>query len=115
MALDPTTGLNTAPSEGLECPTSTVTSADGSDVGAGVPSLPSRIAQGAQVAGQQQPGDWRKNLVAGVQSALAGFAPGPVPPGGGALYGIGKAMQNKQAQDEKTQELQMQKDKQQKE
>jgi hypothetical protein len=92
-----------------------VSSADGSDVGSGVPSLPSRIAQGATVAGQQQPGDWRKNLVAGVQSALAGFAPGPVPAGGGALYGIGKAMQNKTAADEKAQELQMQKDKQQKE
>jgi hypothetical protein len=92
-----------------------VSSADGSDVGSGVPSLPSRIAQGAQVAGAQQPGDWRKNLVAGVQSALAGFAPGPVPAGGGALYGIGKAMQNKQAQDEKQQEMQMQKDKQSKE
>jgi hypothetical protein len=53
------------------------------------------IAQHQVAAGQinnDKPGDWARNAVAGVQAALAGFgAGGKVPPGAGALYGIGAA------------------------
>jgi len=44
------------------------------------------------------PGGWAKNMVAGVQNALAGFDVGEVPAGGGWLYGVGKSAQNAQAQ-----------------
>lgn len=70
------------------------------------PDLASVMAQHTIAAGQVNHGDsrdWAENAVAGVQAALAGFgAAGKVPPGAGALYGVGAAaragQENRQAQ-----------------
>jgi hypothetical protein len=59
------------------------------------PDMGATIAQHQIAAGQVNHGDardWAENAVAGVQAALAGFgAAGKVPPGAGALYGVGAA------------------------
>ena len=58
------------------------------------------IAQHQMLAGQVNNGNpraWAENAVAGVQAALAGFgAGGKVPPGAGALYGVGAAARQAQ-------------------
>ena len=49
------------------------------------------------------PRDWAENAVAGVNAALAGFgAVGKVPEGVGALYGVGAAMREQQANRQET-------------
>ena len=68
-------------------------------------SLGPQIAQNVIQAGIQNngsPRDWAENTVASVTAALAGFgAAGKVPPGAGALYGVGAAARQGQArQDE---------------
>ena len=81
------------------------------------PDMGSIIAQHQIAAGQVNHGDardWAENAVAGVRSALAGFgAAGKVPPGAGALYGVGaaarQAQENRQEQaQQKTQNAQRQ-------
>lgn len=70
------------------------------DPSTGAP-LSQKIAQNSLAANAMNPGpgNWAGNLIAGVQSALAGLGNvGTVPAGGGALYGIGKAAQGQQQQ-----------------
>jgi hypothetical protein len=59
------------------------------------PDMAQEIARHQVIAGKLNPGgsrEWAENAVAGVQAALAGFgAGGKVPPGAGALYGVGAA------------------------
>lgn len=74
---------------------------DGADALAQPQSLGPTIAQNIIKAGQVNngsPRDWAENAVAGVNAALAGFgAAGKVPEGAGALYGVGAAMRQQQA------------------
>jgi len=68
-------------------------------------SLGPQIARNTIQAGLQNngsPEDWAQNTVAGVTAALAGFgAAGKVPPGAGALYGVGAAArQGQERQDQ---------------
>lgn len=61
--------------------------------------LSTKIAQNSLIANKMNPGpgNWATNLVAGVQSALAGIGNiGTVPAGAGGLYGIGKVAQYNQ-------------------
>lgn len=72
--------------------------------------LSTRIAQNSLVANKMNPGpgNWAANLVAGVQSALAGVGSiGTVPPGAGGLYGAGKVMEYQQQQKQQRLENQM--------
>jgi hypothetical protein len=66
------------------------------------PTMGQTIAQNTIAAGQVNNGNpraWAENAVAGVTAALAGFgAAGKVPPGAGALYGVGAAARQMQAQ-----------------
>jgi hypothetical protein len=94
----------------------------GKDALGGTNPMAQAIARHQIAAGQVHPGgakEWAENVVSGVNAALAGFgAGGKVPPGAGALYGVGAAARqaqearakNKQQQFEnkaKTQELGM--------
>jgi hypothetical protein len=75
------------------------------DVLAAPPSFSQQVGQGANDLAEQQtpqqaskPGAWARTLVGAVQGALSGFgAGGKVPPGAGALYGVGAAARQAQA------------------
>ena len=84
---------------------------DGADALAQPQSLGPTIAQNIIKAGQVNngsPRDWAENAVAGVNAALAGFgAAGKVPPGAGALYGVGAAMRQQQARNDQQRQQQI--------
>lgn len=73
------------------------------------PSIGQTMAQSTIAAGQVNHGDaqdWAENAVSGVQAALAGFgAAGKVPPGAGALYGVGAAARQGQARADEQQKV----------
>jgi hypothetical protein len=79
------------------------------------PSFAQQVGQGANDLAEQQgpqqaskPGAWARTLVGAVQSALAGFgAGGRVPPGAGALYGVGAAARQAQERTDKLQQQQV--------
>ena len=110
----PQTGVLTAPRQ----PDDVVDADAAAESLANPPDMGSVIARHQIAAGQVNNGDsrdWAENAVAGVQAALAGFgAAGKVPPGAGALYGVGAAArQGQERQDQLNKEKQAQADRQQ--
>jgi hypothetical protein len=101
--MDPTQGQATATELGAPRPLpQPQTGALGDDAADALAqtSLGPQIAQNVITAGLQNhgsPEDWAQNTVASVTAALAGFgAGGKVPPGAGALYGVGAAARQMQ-------------------
>jgi hypothetical protein len=76
--------------------------------------LASNIAQNTLVANKANPGNWSQNLIGGVMSALAGFAPDrPAPVGAGIFSGIGQAAQGRRQVQIQDQQMRMAQQKQQ--
>jgi hypothetical protein len=86
------------------------TIAGGEDALSGRNPMAEKIAQHQIRAGLQNPGgakEWAQNVVSGVNAALAGFGAGrKVPPGAGALYGVGAAARQAQEARQKGREQQ---------